>query len=99
MLTMEEILNIVPAWTKITKDTQIVTGPVWIDAIMVDGKRDDPDSLYDSVGKTGPSILNRCMFNNVTEYHVLGVKFNDGLYVDLHTSTTSMIIFYRPLPE
>jgi len=98
MLTMEEILNIVPAWTRIAADTQLMKDPVYIDCVTMSANKDDQTHLYDGVGTTGKKFTLYSGKDTGSECFDVGLVFNDGLYIEVPASINVLIVKYRPLP-
>lgn len=98
-LTMNEILDIVPAWTVIAKDTQVMNGPLWIDKVLIQANDGDLIYLYDGAGTTGKVLVLKQNLNDMTQTYELGMLFHSGLYVNISGNTDRMIIVFRPLPK
>ena len=99
MLTMQEILNIVPAWTVIDADAQVRKDRLYIDRVLICAKDGDLISLYDGVGTTGRVITLKQTNDDTEQTYELGVVFNDGLYVNISDNTDRVTIVYRPFAE
>ena len=95
---MKEILDIVPAWTDVKADVQVIRDPIYIDKVFLQANDGDVITLYDGIGTTGKAFTIKQHFDDHTQLFDLGLVFNDGLYVNISDNTDHCIIKFRVLP-